>query len=223
LTTRRLGANLLRGLAAAAILVPAAYGIQALLVLLYHHLGIDVLQEHPFTDLGKQSLYPLEWLLLVLAATVVAGVWEELLFRGLIQPWAMTRPHGGRVALCVALLMALVVRSEGIRAALDQRNGSALLVELVPALVVLALVPVFIFLEQHGRPAAGLFASAVLFAWVHASVWPSPIPLLVLALGLGWLAVRTGSLAGPILVHALFNGVACLILLWPLVRRALAG
>jgi membrane protease YdiL (CAAX protease family) len=57
-----------------------------------------------------------------------------------------------------------------------------------------------------------VFASAVLFAWVHASVWPTPIPLLVLALGLGWLARSTGNLAGPILVHALFNTVACILL-----------
>jgi membrane protease YdiL (CAAX protease family) len=218
LTLRRLGANLLSGLLTAGVLVPVVYGIQAFVVVLYPRM-----QPHPFTDLGQQSLRPVEWVLLVLAATVVAGVWEELLFRGLVQPWAITRPYGGRIVLCVALLLSLVARSRGISSALDQPSLDALQEELLPALVLLALVPAYLYLE-HRRPlAAGLFASAVLFAWVHANVWPSPIPLLVLALGLGWLAWRTQSLIGPILLHALFNGVACLILLWPLVRRALAG
>jgi membrane protease YdiL (CAAX protease family) len=208
LTPRRLGANLLWGLLTTVVLVPVVYGIQGLLMLLYPHL-----QPHPFTNLGKQALYPVEWVLLVLAATLVAGTWEELLFRGLVQPWAIARPHGGRITLAVALFMALVTRSEGIRSALDQRSAAALQAELMPALVLLALVPVYVLLEQRGRLAAGLFASAVLFAWVHSRVWPSPIPLLVLALGLGWLAWRTRSLAGPILLHALFNGAACVILL----------
>jgi membrane protease YdiL (CAAX protease family) len=220
LTARRLGGNLLRGLAAAGVLVPVVYGIQFLVVLLYRRLGVDVLQQHPFTDLGKKSLYPLEWVLLVAAATVVAGLWEELLFRGLIQPWVIARAYGGRVALGVALFMALVTRSEGLRAALERRSAGALLPEMAPALVLLGLVPIYVLLEQRDRVVAGLFASSVLFAWVHSSVWPSPVPLLVLALGLGWLALRTGSLAGPILLHALFNAVACLILLWALVGGA---
>jgi len=53
--------------------------------------------------------------------------------------------------------------------------------------------------------------SAYLFATFHSPVWPSPIPLFILALGVGWLAYRTRSLVGPILVHGLFNGIACLV------------
>jgi membrane protease YdiL (CAAX protease family) len=59
---------------------------------------------------------------------------------------------------------------------------------------------------------APIYGSSLLFAAFHASVWVSVFPLFVLALGLGWLAYRTGSLVGPITVHALFNAVACLVL-----------
>ena len=37
-------------------------------------------------------------------------------------------------------------------------------------------------------------------------------PLFVLGLGLGWLALRTQSLIGPLFVHALFNAVAGTVL-----------
>jgi membrane protease YdiL (CAAX protease family) len=43
----------------------------------------------------------------------------------------------------------------------------------------------------------------------HVAVWPSPIPLFVLGLGLGVLAEGTRSLVGPIVVHSAFNAVSC--------------
>jgi membrane protease YdiL (CAAX protease family) len=53
----------------------------------------------------------------------------------------------------------------------------------------------------------------VLFAAFHSGVWPSPVPLLLLALGLGYLAYRAQSLAAPMLIHALFNGFNCVLIL----------
>ena len=76
------------------------------------------------------------------------------------------------------------------------------------------LVGVFHLLDRRNTAWGGLFATAVLFAWVHVSVWPSPVPLVWLALGLGWLAWRGHSLAGAIVLHAVFNAVACAALLW---------
>lgn len=54
--------------------------------------------------------------------------------------------------------------------------------------------------------------SSLLFAAFHSGVWPSPIPLFLLALALGWLAYRTHSLVGPIVAHVLFNGVASIVM-----------
>jgi membrane protease YdiL (CAAX protease family) len=62
---------------------------------------------------------------------------------------------------------------------------------------------------QHLR---AIWASAALFAAVHSHVWPSPVPLVVLAVGLGYLYLRTRSLVGPIVVHAMFNAVSALYL-----------
>jgi membrane protease YdiL (CAAX protease family) len=58
-----------------------------------------------------------------------------------------------------------------------------------------------------------VFGTALLFASIHSAVWPTPVPLFVLGLALGVLASRTGSLVGPIVLHALFNAVTCVTLL----------
>ena len=60
---------------------------------------------------------------------------------------------------------------------------------------------------------AGIFAASVLFGWMHVRVWPSPIALTVLGVGLGWLAWRTRSLAAPMTLHAAFNAIAVVVLL----------
>lgn len=57
-----------------------------------------------------------------------------------------------------------------------------------------------------------LFGSAMVFAVFHTETWPAPVPLLFLALVLGWLAVRTQSLIACITLHALFNLVSLIAL-----------
>lgn len=57
-----------------------------------------------------------------------------------------------------------------------------------------------------------IYASAMLFAVSHSS-WPQPIPLFPLGLVLGYLAYRTQSLIPALVLHALFNLVASLVLI----------
>jgi membrane protease YdiL (CAAX protease family) len=53
-----------------------------------------------------------------------------------------------------------------------------------------------------------VYATAVLFAVSH--LWPTPIPLFLLGLVLGWVAHRTQSLVAPMMLHLLFNAVGCI-------------
>jgi membrane protease YdiL (CAAX protease family) len=159
-------------------------------------------------------LFPLEWLMLIFSAMISAPLLEELTFRGVLQPWLAARRWGGHLAMLGALALAVEARWGALRAAWPEGIAS-LAAAAAPVLFVLALLPIYLLVCWRSRTPMGpaLFGTALLFACVHSTVWPTPIPLFVLALGLGALAQRTGSLVGPIVLHSLFNGISCAQLL----------
>ena len=53
-----------------------------------------------------------------------------------------------------------------------------------------------------------VLASAGLFAAAHMGQGLAPVPLFVLGIVLGWMALQTGSIVGCTLLHALFNAVS---------------
>ena len=63
------------------------------------------------------------------------------------------------------------------------------------------------WLRRLCGPRHAIAVSSFAFAAMHFDAWPSPIPLFVLALFLGYLAVRTRCLVAPITLHAFFNAV----------------
>jgi membrane protease YdiL (CAAX protease family) len=166
--------------------------------------------EHQLTVVAKHAL-PVDRVLIFITAVVAAPLLEELLFRGFLQPWFIRRRAGGVLAVIFALGLALIVSYDQIDAALTTADWRGLMLSLQPAAFVLLLAPVLLLTRRMTRPeaAAGIFGTAVLFAAAHSSVWPSPVPLLPLGIVLGWLAYRTKSLVGPIVLHALFNTIAC--------------
>src|SRR5207253_165481 len=58
--------------------------------------------------------------------------------------------------------------------------------------------------------AVAVVITSLFFAAVHGPQWPAPIPLFVLALAIGTLYHRTGSLIAAICMHAVFNGFSML-------------
>jgi membrane protease YdiL (CAAX protease family) len=95
-----------------------------------------------------------------------------------------------------------------------RRQPLLVVADLEPPLFVLLLVPCYVAAPHLGRrwipeaaAARAVFGTALLFAMRHANVWPTPIPLFVLALGLGYITYRTRSLVPSILWHSLFNAV----------------
>src|SRR5262249_5815353 len=142
-------------------------------------------------------------------------LWEEFLFRGLVQPWAIARSWGGPVLMGLAVFLAVASRYDVIRTAWGEGTKEAF-VALLPAGVALALGARYSILQTARRSPvpAGIFAAAVLFGWFHVRFWPSPVPLTLLGIGLGWLAYRTRSLAGAVVLHSAFNGIAIVVLLF---------
>lgn len=233
LTLRGAGRHAVLGVLAWIVITPPTYVVLGLAGKAFHHLLNLTPEEHPLTKVVAEPLLPIEWLPVILTALVTAPWLEELLFRGLIQPWLMRRPWGGWPAILGAVLLAVVLRASGLQAAVKARDLAALLREALPLLFVLSLVPVYHFLDYRSRqraapdaagprPAPAIFGTALLFGTMHANVWPAPIPLFLLGLGLGWLAYRTQSLVAPIVVHTLFNVLPMLILLADRAVRRLA-
>jgi membrane protease YdiL (CAAX protease family) len=182
-------------------------------VLLLHHLCNLVHRaqtggpprEHPLGQAMRERPDAATIAAVLVSALLTAPLLEELFFRGLLQPLAA---KDRRTPFIVALL-ALVVAAEQ-----STRHGWA------AALFVLLLSAGLPFVEALAwrlLPVPGaipaVYATSILFAVLHSPVWPTPVPLFVLSLFLGFLAFRTQGLVGPILVHVLFNAVACVLLL----------
>ncbi len=215
LTTRHFGRNVLAGLLSWLVLTPLVFGIFLLLRYLSSLSDEHIGEQHALEIIGRQQLFPVEWAMLIFSAMVSAPLLEELTFRGVLQPWLAARHWGGHAAMLGALVLAVVLRWQPLRTAWPE-GISSLARAAAPALFVLALLPVYLLVYWRSRTPLGpaLFGTSLLFAYIHAAVWPTPIPLFVLSLGLGMLAYRTHSLIGPIVLHGLFNGISCVQLLF---------
>jgi membrane protease YdiL (CAAX protease family) len=211
LTWHRGWRNVGLGLAGGLALTPPVYGLfLAATTLHVRWTGVPA-EDHPLVPVGIGG-GALEWSALVLATVVAAPVVEELLFRGVLQPWLAQRFWSGHLAMALALLVALEQRWGDLgQAGQDPR---ALLLALVPALFVLAMVPGYLLVWWASRTPFGpaWYGTALLFGAVHSFAWPSPVALFGLALGLGWLSWRTRSLVGPMVTHAVFNAVGIALL-----------
>jgi membrane protease YdiL (CAAX protease family) len=218
LTIHRAGRNFLAGVLAWVSLTPFVYVVLAGATWCTSALCHVRPEEHPLTKLSQSGpLSPLEWFLLVLSAVAAAPVVEELLFRGVLQPWLARRSWGGAAAMVAALLMTLTLRLPGLQTTWGKDGLAGFARELLPVGFVLILVPPFVLIWRWSRSPVppAVFGTSLFWAMMHANVWPTPVPLFVLGLGLGYLAYRTQSLVAPLVLHALFNGVACVMLLYP--------
>jgi membrane protease YdiL (CAAX protease family) len=214
LTLHRLGRNILSGCGAWLLITPLVFGINIFVTYLTGLLDPRAVQEHALSRLALGGATHVEWALIVFSAVVIAPVIEETVFRGMLQPWFAGFRNGGAAAMAAAFAVAVTMRETQIVEAF-RHGGEGLLAALMPAIFVLVLVPFFLSVSRHPpRPdSPAVFGTALLFASVHAAVWPTPVPLFVLGLALGMLAVRTGSLIGSMVLHGLFNSVTCVLLL----------
>jgi len=171
-----------------AVVAPAVLLLHGVVNALFLAAGVDV-QEHP---LAKEMPHPV---ILVVQACLYAPLVEELIFRGLyLRGLRMIDPWLSRVVLAASVGVAVGY------------GGVA------PA--VFAGLVALVWLDLRNRSIdRGVYGAAALFAAVHSGVWPTPIPLFALGLGLGWVAVRTNGILAPFLVHALFNTVSVLFVL----------
>jgi membrane protease YdiL (CAAX protease family) len=195
------------GIVAWAILTPLVLainmGLNLLFVLLdWHH------DPQQLTRLAGRP--PVDSMLFFFQVAVAAPIVEEVVFRGLFLPWALGAPRPQGIPDLPANLRPWFVWFLGLFFAWLSGTAGALLFALILLIGLFALPRLF---PSKRRTFAAVYSSSAFFALVHSSVWPSPLPLFILALGLGWLAVRTRGLLVPIIVHGLFNVVSVVFVL----------
>jgi len=215
--------------------VPWEAGDVALVVVGYL-LGVTLMvapkgQERPLVDgLVANAVLSLGTMLAAIAWLRFRGAdWPALGFPGgrLRDDLALAVRALGLVVLplllVAAALNAIVTYEHPIVNFLDDRRdlvAAALVV--VSAVIVAPLTEEFFFrrmlqgwLEKHfaGEAGVAVALSAIAFASAHAGQGLAFLPLFPLALVLGLLVERTGSVVPSVLLHALFNAVSVFLLL----------
>ena len=187
----------------------------------FKHFGVSP-GTTPLTKLGNRP--PVDQVLFVLEACIAAPLREELFFRGILLAWCIGRTKSLATGVSpltaarpwfvmhAAILLAVILTPQ------PPADGSSRdWVKTLAPVVFAGLLAVGLALlgvtRTPGRGACAVYATAAFFAVVHSAVWPNPIPLFMLGLGLGWLAVRTNGILVPVIVHGLFNAVSAVFVL----------
>lgn len=164
-------------------------------------LSLEV-QQHPLSRI-RVGATSIDDILFGFVVTFLTPLVEEFLYRGLLLRWVVAR----RFYPWLLILASAVV---GVL----RYDGDILVPIVFVGVLTLGLIGVYgLIRPSYQRTAMAIWTTSMLFAAAHMPVWPSPIPLFALALGLGYLAARTGGITAPVVVHGLFNAVSFVYLL----------
>ena len=191
------------------VIAPLVLTIHGLVTIVFHILNLPS-DEHPLTKLGGGEGW--EQLLFLAQACVAAPLMEEILFRGLLLSWLIGGSERNAGPIRSAPLFPPVLRPIVIMAiAVIYTTGSRTDDPLIFAGVLAAgLGGLWFVVRRQKRHFRAVYASGALRGR-PLSIWPTPIPLFFLGLGLGWVAVTRGVLV-PAIVHGLFNAVSVYVL-----------
>ena len=203
-SARRLAGWIALGAAAWLPITLLTFAVHAATIAVKQELGGPI-DTHPLAKLHPEQDRLGGWLFA--ASVCVFTPWfEEFIFRGLLLPWVLRAGYRPWLLVGWSLLFAGMTFGNWD----DPHFGAVAFIAL--GAVALGLCQL-ILKSKPKRTILGIVSTSLLFAAVHSSVWPSPIPLFVLALGLGYLTARTGSIIPAVVVHGLFNGVSFVLLL----------
>jgi hypothetical protein len=173
--------------------------------------------------------------ILALSGVVLAPASEELIFRGVLLGWLTKLAVGEKRSVTPCSTM------EPIEGPTHSADGSHL-VETVESDTSEATAEVSFFPDTAEHVAQNLYEApfsplvtkyetvladpsgrvaslwlanitvSLIFAALHGAVWPTPIPIFFLSLGLGLLYQRTGGIVASTTLHMIFNGVSTLLM-----------
>lgn len=188
------------------VLTPLAFGVHAVTNVIAQWAGVPP-DEHALTVLGVGESNATRFVF-ALSVCLLTPLAEEILFRGLLVGWAVGRWYRPWALLLLAAAFALL-------SGLGGAHGLAPLGFVATLGVGFAVLPVARAVRPRFplRTTRAVYATAAIFAAAHSAVWPTPVPLFVLGLGLGYLAARSNGVTASTLTHGLFNAVSFVFLL----------
>jgi len=222
LNPRHMSSDFLAAFVTWLVVTPIAYLVSFAATLTYALIVGQKPEEHPIVQSMQMAEIPVTvTVLLITQALLIAPVKEELFFRGIVQPWLAERPWGGEMGIYLAAVVGVMIHLPRQFRLNDLLSLTSAVSALSPALFVLAVWPLYRWLDRcdlrwlvpirnadaRRQTIRAVFGTSLLFANFHSNVWPTPIPLFVLSLGLGWLAVRTQNVTASIIMHMMFNAI----------------
>ncbi len=174
--------------------------------------------EHPLIELTTQTKDPLLFTLAVVAAALIAPLFEEFIFRGLLQGWLEKLCYGRASSEAI-----IVGGTETLPPCIDVENSVEPVTKFPldpnpyasPQSSVSASHTAAI--ETSLPPAKfdwlAIIGSTLVFALLHYSHGPAWIPLLLFGAALGYVYQRTHRIWPGIVAHMLLNSVT-MIGLW---------
>jgi membrane protease YdiL (CAAX protease family) len=194
------------------VLSPLVYAVSFAAIVVFAWVVGQPPEEHPLIQMMQRGPMSVGVLVIFVAQAILAApIKEEMFFRGILQPWLATKAWGGEMAVWLAAAVGVLIHTP----------SNDPLSAVGPALFVVAVLPVYWLLDRSDtsrwlpvqnpiarrRAVRAIVGTSLLFANFHANVWPTPVPLFVLSIGLGWLAYRTQSVVAPIVLHMFFNAI----------------
>jgi membrane protease YdiL (CAAX protease family) len=197
------------GAVAALLMTPAVLAIQSLAVRIWPP------HKHPVEDMILEEFTAGRAILAVLSAMILAPLIEELLFRAIVQRW-LTKLFCGRRDLAGSLAEPNLIDelADGWPAENSpfQPPGGT------------DIEPAAKRSPATGTPAFSVTAivvTSLLFSAMHLPQWPAPIGIFLLAMALGAVYQKTGSLISAVTMHGVFNGFSTVGLLLMALDRQL--
>lgn len=174
--------DLLYGGIAFVAIAPVVYLIQIVLKTAYNQIS-DEPAAHPIEIILREN--PTPWIIFwcFFSAIVVAPLVEEFLFRVILQGWLEKKFYGARILFAA-------------ESSTPMPHSGAIIAAEVP--------PPFMW--------PPIIISSLTFSFLHVGHGPDPIPLLLLALVLGYLYAKTHRILPCIVVHMALNGFSMLAL-----------
>jgi membrane protease YdiL (CAAX protease family) len=200
-----LRADLKLGLTAFVMLAPPVFAVQAVLVQFWE-------SKHPLMEMFKNA--PQDEVLfglLVLTAVVVAPVFEELLFRVLLQGY-LEKAFWGRRSAQELVLGERRRTARGQESGVRSRGSECSVQSLVHDAAELSILAELV--EEDSAPLRGWSAwlpiaiSSLVFALLHWQHGPDWVPLTLLAAGMGYVYQRTHRILPSVVVHVALNGMS---------------